>query len=534
MLEENLLIILSLLLTVSLLSMLSNKLGIAYPIFLVIAGLIIGIIPDIPNVTLKPDIVFIIFLPPLLYSAALNTSWRDFKGSIRSISLLAIGLVIFTSCIIAFLAHAIIPDFSLALGFVLGGIISPPDAIAATSIISKLKVPKRVVTILEGESLVNDASSLIVFRFALAAVTTGQFVLWKAGLNFVMVAGMGIFIGLAIAFVIYLIHRFLPTDSVTDTAISLVSPYIMYLAAEHFGYSGVLAVVSGGLFLSNFSHKYLNYDSRLQLQSVWNTIVFLLNGTVFILIGLQIPFILQGMENYSAGEAIGVAVIISLASVIIRILWVYPGTYLPRFFSKRIRRREPFPPPKTVFIVAWSGMRGVVSLASALTIPLYLGNQEMFPHRNFILFITFAVILFTLVLQGITLPFLIRLLKIGDGGVEDASNLFMLNRDLTTTVLHHMDKNYAREVKENDVYKRLRGLYQRLHDEAEQQAQNTNDRNMPKSATKRIRILMLEMIKVQRQQLDDYEKEDKYSDELLRNKENELDFEEARIRKTSS
>ena len=533
MLEENLLIILSLLLTVSLLSMLSNRLGIAYPIFLVIAGLIIGVIPGIPNVTLKPDIVFVIFLPPLLYSAALNTSWRDFRANIRPISLLAIGLVIFTSCIIAVLAHAIIPNFPLALGFLLGGIISPPDAVAATSIISKLKVPKRVVTILEGESLVNDASSIIVFKFALAAVITGQFMLWKAGLEFILVAGVGIFIGLAIAYAIYLIHRFLPTDSVTDTAISLISPYIMYLAAEHFGYSGVLAVVSGGLFLSNFSHKYLNYDSRLQLQSVWNTVVFLLNGTVFILIGMQIPFIMQGMENYSAGEAIGIAIIISLASVLIRILWVYPATYLPRWFSKKIRESEPYPQLKSVFIVAWSGMRGVVSLASALTIPLFLKNQEMFPHRNLILFITFAVILFTLVLQGITLPFLIRKLDIQDNAVANDSNLIMLNKDLAQTVLHHIDENYAREIKDNDMYKRLRSVYQRQQEEYDQQLQNTPDKKLPKQSSKRLRGLMLEMIKVQRQQLENFEKEDKYSDELLRNKENELDFSEARIRKTN-
>ena len=533
MIEESLLIILSLLMTVSLLSMLSNKLNIAYPIFLVIAGLIIGIIPDIPNITLNPDFVFVIFLPPLLYSAALGTSWRDFKGSIRAISLLAIGLVIFTSVIIAYLSHAIIPDFSLPLGFLLGGIISPPDAVAATSIINKLKVPKRVVTVLEGESLVNDATSLIVFRFALAAILTGEFVLWKASLSFLMVAGMGIFIGVLIAAIIYLIHRFLPTDSVTDTAISLVSPYIMYLAAEHFHYSGVLAVVSGGLFLSKYNRQFLNYESRLQLQSVWNTIVFLLNGTVFILIGMQIPFIIHGMETYSTGEAIGYAVIISIASVLIRILWVYPGTYLPRFFSKRIRTREPRPPWKSVFIVAWSGMRGVVSLASALTIPLTLTNHEIFPHRNLVLFITFSVILFTLVVQGITLPYLIRVLKIDSNDGENLTNSVILNKELAENVLQHIDRNYAGEVQNNDMYKRVRNLYQRLKEESEKQAQNNTDRSLSKQSGRRMRVLMLEMIKVQRRQLQSFGENDKYSDDLLRNKENELDFEEARIRKAN-
>ncbi len=531
MLESNLLIILILLLTVSLLSMLSNKLGIAYPIFLVIAGLVIGIIPSIPNVTMNPDIVFVIFLPPLLYAAAWNTSWRDFRASIRSISLLSIGLVIFTSCLIAILSNAIIPGFSLPLGFLLGGIISPPDAVAATSIISKLKVPKRVVTVLEGESLVNDASSLIVFRFALAAILTGQFVLWKAGISFFIVSGMGIFIGLLIAAVIYLIHRFLPTDSVIDTAISLISPYLMYLTAEHFQCSGVLAVVSGGLFLSKQSYQYLNYESRLQLQSVWNTVIFLLNGVVFILIGMQIPFILQGMENYSAWQVVGYAFVISIATVVIRILWVFPGTYLPRFFSRRIREKEPRPTAKTVFIVAWSGMRGVVSLASALTIPLVLNNQQLFPHRNLILFLTFSVILFTLVFQGLTLPYLIKILKVTIDDTEDEKNLLLLNKDLAQTVILHLDNNYTSELENNDLYKKLRERYNKLTEEANRYIGAKEVNRKPSQALQRMRVLMLEMIKVQRQQLTIYDKEDRYPDELLRSKENELDLEEARIRK---
>ena len=530
MLESSLLIVLTLLLTVSLLSMLSNKLGIAYPIFLVIAGLISGLIPNIPNLTLDPDMVFVIFLPPLLYSAAWNTSWRDFRFSIRSISLLAVGLVIFTSCVIAFLAHAIIPDFSLPLGFLLGGIISPPDAIAATSIISKLKVPKRVVTILEGESLVNDASSLIVFRFALIAILTGQFVLWKASLSFVVVAGMGIFIGLAIAGIIYLIHRFLPTDSVIDTAISLISPYIMYLAAEHYKCSGVLAVVSGGLFLSKQSNHFLNYESRLQLQSVWNTIIFLLNGIVFILIGMQIPFIIQGLENYSTWQVLGYAFIISVATVVIRIAWVYPGTYLPRFLSRRIRDKEPKPSANAVFIVAWSGMRGVVSLASALTIPLALENHQVFPHRNLILFLTFSVILFTLVFQGLTLPYLIKVLKIPADN-KDEDSVVSLNKDLAQTVLQHLDNNYSQELANSEMHIRLRERYDRVIAEADKHIENKGSKRSTHQSIRRMRVLLLEMIKVQRQQLNLYDKEDRYPDELLRSKENELDLEEARIRK---
>jgi CPA1 family monovalent cation:H+ antiporter len=260
--------------------------------------------------------------------------------------------------------------------------------------------------------------------------------------------------------------------------------------------------------------------------------VFLLNGTVFILIGMQIPFILQGMENYSPVAAIGYAAIISIASVIIRILWVYPGTYLPRLLSKKVREQEPRPDVKSVFIVAWSGMRGVVSLASALTIPVTLTNLQVFPHRNLILFITFSVILFTLVVQGITLPFLIRVLKIEGDDAENLTNVVMLNKELAQNVLKHMDDNYATEVQNNDTYKRIRSLYQRLKDESDKQAQTTAEKTTPKHSARRMRVLMLEMIKVQRKQLEEFGKNDQYTDQLIRSKENELDFEEARIRKS--
>jgi CPA1 family monovalent cation:H+ antiporter len=254
MLQDNLLLIISLLFVVSMLAMVSEKLRISYPIFLVIAGLLVSLIPGIPRITLEPDMVFIIFLPPLLYSAAWNTSWHEFYKYKRPIGMLAFGLVIFTSGAVAIVAHAMIPGFTLALGFLLGGIISPPDAVAATSVLQSLKIPKRIVNILEGESLVNDASSLIVFRFALVAISTGQFVLWKASVDFVVVAFMGVAIGLLIAHIVYAIHRWLPTTPAIDTSLSLVAPYLMYIGAEHFHFSGVLAVVSGGLFLSYRSH----------------------------------------------------------------------------------------------------------------------------------------------------------------------------------------------------------------------------------------------------------------------------------------
>lgn len=517
--------IIVLLFAVVLLSMLSEKLQIPYPIFLVICGLIIGFVPNVLDIVLEPDLVFLIFLPPLLYAAAWNTSWKDFWAARRPIVLLALGLVIFTSFSVAVVAHWLIPDFSFALGFLLGGIISPPDAIAATSVLEKLKIPRRVVTILEGESLVNDASSLIVFRFALVTVLTGQFALLNAGAEFIFVVSAGILIGLAIAFGIYLIHKFLPTTPSIDTGISLMAPYLMYITAEHFESSGVLAVVSGGLLLSSRSGEVLSYNSRLQMQSVWDTLVFLFNGVVFIVIGLQLPVILKSMDGNSIRSAVFYAVVISLVTILLRILWVFPGTYLPRLLNKR-EKRETTPGWQSVFIIAWSGMRGVVSLAAALSIPITLDNGEIFPQRNLILFITFVVILFTLVIQGLSLPFIIRFLNIRQTEDIRVSEL-EVQINLTRSVLAHIETNYSHEIETHDAFRQLRERYQSLL-EAQTRLREKNED--PGSYAHKYRRALLELVEVRRQALMEMRKEDRFPDEILRQREREIDHEEARLR----
>lgn len=530
MLLENLLLILSLLVAVSMLSLLSEKLRIPYPIFLVISGLLISLVPGMPVINLQPDLVFLIFLPPLLFAAAWNTSWKDFWKWRRPIGLLSFGLVIFTASAVAFVSDAMIPGFTLAMGFLLGGIISPPDAVAATSVLHELKVPKRVLTVLEGESLVNDASSLIVFRFALAAISTGEFVLWKAGVNFLVVVVMGILIGLAIAHIIYVILRFLPTTAHVDTVITLAAPYLMYITAEHFHFSGVLAVVSGGLFLCFRSHEVFTYNTRLQTESVWGTLVFLLNGVVFIMIGLQLPGIIDGLGNFSMSEAILYAVVISLLTIAIRILWVYPGAYLPRVLSRRIRERETRPTWQAIFIVGWSGMRGVVSLAAALSVPLMLDNGSSFPFRNLILFITFVVILFTLVLQGLSLPFLIRWLKVEEESNETLQEQSIRLR-LATAVLDHMQTAYAVESASIEAFNRLKERYERMVENAAKKLEQQENIPANPEFLPRYRKMLIELVAIRREELSKMRHEKEFSDELLRKKEVELDLEEARLRK---
>ncbi|MEO6316587.1 MAG: Na+/H+ antiporter [Chitinophagaceae bacterium] len=528
--EENLLLILTLLFISSMLTMLSTKLRISYPIFLVIGGLLISFIPGIPVVALHPDLVFIIFLPPLLYSAAWNTSWKDFLKYKRPIVMLATGLVIFTSAGVAFTAHAMIPDFTLALGFLLGGIVSPPDAVAAASVLQNLHMPKRVLAVLEGESLINDASSLIVFRVALGAVMTGQFFFWESAGGFVLIASMGILIGLVIANIIYAAHRFLPTTASIDTTLTIISPYIMYISAEHFHFSGVMAVVTGGLFLSYRSQEIFTYNSRIQVFAFWQTLTFLLNSLVFILIGLQLPAIIAGLGSYSVGDAILYGLVISILIIGVRLLWIFPGAYLPRILSAKVRLREVRPSWQTVFVVGWSGMRGVVSLASALAVPLTLSDGTHFPHRNLILFITFIVILVTLVLQGLSLPFVIRILNVKDDEAENAEEQELTVRlRLATVALEHMQSAHADDLGDVDAFRRLKERYERMIEITNKKLLKEETTLATASFLPRYRRMLIEIVMVRRKEIQALRAERIYGEELLRTKEWELDLEEARL-----
>lgn len=532
MFHENLLLIISLLFAVSMLVMLGQKLKISYPIFLVLGGLMISFIPGIPVIVLDPQLIFTIFLPPILYEAAWYTSWNNFWKMKRPISLLAFGLVFCTSIIIAFVSNALIPGFTLALGFLLGGIISPPDAVAATSVLKGIKIPKRIVTILEGESLINDASSLIVFRFALAAVVTGHFVMEEAVSEFFIVGIMGIIIGLAVAHVFYVIHKFFPTTSNIDTALTLMAPYIMFIAAEHFEFSGVLAVVSGGLFLSYRSSYIFNHATRIQTQQVWATIIFILNGLVFILIGLELPVIVEGLNGYTLEEGIHYGIIISIITIVIRFLWVYPAAFIPRLLFKSIRDKEPSPGWKGPFVIGWAGMRGVVSLASALAIPLTLTNGESFPQRNIILLITFVVILITLVVQGLTLPLVIRLIKIKEidemipeEQQEAAIKLRMMKASIT-----YLDRNLEKDLEQNELVQNLKKRIRNGIALTTERLESLECNENKQYEITRFHIIQLELIQAQRKELADLKKHKTFEHEILQKQQSQLDLDESKIR----
>ncbi|OZI05865.1 Na+/H+ antiporter [Siphonobacter sp. BAB-5385] len=531
MIHENLLLILSLFFIMALLYMLSQRLNISYPIFLVMGGLGISFIPGIPSMTIDPDLVFLIFLPPLLFEAAWESSWTQLWKWKRSILSLGFGLVLATSLAVAYFSTALIPGFTLALGFLLGGIISPPDAIAATSVLRGLDVPKRAQTILEGESLVNDAASLTVFRFALAALLTGNFVFQQAIVDFLVLSVMGVFVGFSIAFLLYWIMRYWGGTSRIITPITLIAPYLMYLVAEQFHWSGVLAVVSGGLLLSARSSKFLNYQTRQQTQEVWATVGFLLNGFVFTIIGLQLPLIIQGLEEYTVLQVIYYSLLISGMVIIIRIVLVYLSFFLPRLLAAGKPYSEPHPGLKLSLLIGWAGMRGVVSLASALAIPLtLLDGINPFPHRNLILFITFVVILITLVFQGLTLPLFMKWLGIKETEeqIPAQEQIESLRQELTQLSLEHLDTHYAYEMEQYEVVGRIKAqLISQVS--VTKNALQSNDQSSGLLTVQDLyRKVMLDLVEVRRLALERLKKESRFDDEILRAKESELDYEQAR------
>jgi monovalent cation/hydrogen antiporter len=520
-------IFVGLLLAVAVLALVARKLHIPYPILFVLGGLLLGWIPGLPKVRLDPDLVFLFFLPPLLFPAALFTSWRDFRANLRPISLLAIGLVLFTTVAVAYFAHYFM-NLPLAVGFVLGAIISPPDAIAATAIAERLKVPRRIVTILEGESLVNDATALVAYRFAVVAVISGSFSLAHASGQFFIVGIGGILIGLIVGWLAEQFHRRVD-DAPIEITVSLLTPFAAYLLAERLDVSGVLAVVVAGLYLGRRMPELLTFKTRLQGGPVWEMVEFLLNGFVFILIGLQLPEVLRALSGHDIPihRLIWYALLISFAVILIRILWVFPAAYLPRLLFKSIRARDPYPSWRHVTIIGWTGMRGVVSLAAALALPLTIQNGEPFPGRDLILFLTFVVILATLVVQGLSLPPLIRWLGVkDDGSMEKEEREARLKAN--QTALANLNETAERNPAKADALQRLRVEYEdhiRQVEGAERESSGTPLRLFSSEFER----LSREALQVERRTILKLRNEDAISDEVLRRIQRDIDLAEARL-----
>lgn len=389
---------------------LARRLPIPSPILQVLAGALIGLVPGVPIPQLEPDIVFFVFLPPILFSSAFFTSLREFKANLRPIGLLAVGLVIVTTAAIAIIAHMLLPGLPWPVAVALGAIVSPPDAVAAAAIVSRLPVPRRVIVILEGESLVNDASALVLYRTAIAAAVTGAFSWGESVVRFFIDVGVGALIGLFVGWLIIRASRW-TKDSLAEALLTLAGPYVAWLTAETMHVSAVLACVAGGLYLRQHMSTAVSPMSRLQTRIVWELLTFLLNAMIFLLLGVQFSALMQAASADMLRLVLTVGAMLGVVAIAVRLLWVPFATYLPRFMSAEIRRKEIAPTPKGMFLVAWTSMRGIVSLATALALPLTLADGTAFPRRAEIVLITMVVILITLVVQGLTLEPIIRAFK---------------------------------------------------------------------------------------------------------------------------
>ncbi len=526
---ENITVIVLLLFGILFLGILSNKYKFPFPIALVIIGVIISIIPGLPVITLHPDVVFIIFLPPLLYGAAWNTSWHDFKANLRPIGLAAIGLVLFTTLLVAVAAHWLIPGLDWPVAFLIGAIVSPPDAVAATSVTKGLGLHPRIITILEGESLVNDASGLVAYKYALTAITAGNFVLWQAGLNFLLVAAAGTAIGLAIGYIMYVVHKKFVCDPVIEVTFTLLTPFAAYLLAEHFHFSGVLAVVSSGLYLSFQSGKIFTHQSRIMAYSVWEVVLYILNSLIFILIGLQLRNVITGINEYPLSSLALYAVVISIVVIIVRFIWAVPAALLPRMLSKRIRKTEAFD-RRNMVVFGWAGMRGVVSMAAALALPVTLADGTAFPHRNLIIYLTFCVILATLVGLGLTLPWVIK--KMGIQPHSIAAEEYEVRTQVVSETITHIEENLS--LVQGELLHNIKSKYEVKYNRLQKTDLPSNyfgkGETLAGNIFNEYTQLQIDLVNIERQTIDTMHRQGKASEEILRKIERELDLEETKLK----
>ncbi len=509
-----------LLLTVVLaLTTIAQRINIPYPIFLVLGGLVLGVVPGLPPVTLHPDLVFLVFLPPILWAAAYFTSLREFRQNLRPISLLAIGLVLATSAGVAVVAHALLPGIGWAEAIALGAIVSPPDAVSATAIGKRLGIPRRVVTILEGESLINDATALVLYRAAVGAVVSGSFALGWTLLDFLFAALVGVAIGIGLAW----LTRWAicaTEDGFTHIGITLLAPYIAWVVAELVHASAVLACVAGGVYLRQYFSGAVAPATRIQARAVWELLIFILNGVIFILIGFQLGVLRDAAPAGQFGAILLAGVWVSATAILVRFIWVPLAALIPRWLSATLRARDPMPPWSGLFLISWTGMRGIVTLAAALALPLTTNTGVPFPFRAEIIVISFTVILVTLVLQGISLPPIIRLLRPEEEHGLDREET-LAREHATTAALNRLDQMVGESWATSEQVERVRlGYSRRLEKSARS---SLMEKTATDGATEVVRRLRHETLTAERMALIGLRNNGTISDEVLHHLEQELD-----------
>jgi monovalent cation/hydrogen antiporter len=520
------LVLLALLVATAALLVLAPYLRIPYPTLLVLGGLALGFVPGIPTISLAPDLVLVAIVPPLLYSAAFYTSLRDLRQNIIPISALSIGLVAATTVGVAAVAHVFIPHFGWGPAFVLGAVVSPTDPLAATAIARRLGVPRRIIAIVEGESLVNDGTALVLYRVAVVAVVSGSFSIWDAGLRFVWTAAGGIAVGLVIGYLIAALRRRLDNPPV-EVTISLLSGYFAYLPAAALSVSGVLAVVTVGVYMGWRTPELTSVQTRLDGAAMWQILTFVVNALLFGLVGLQLHHILDTLSTRSAGELAGDVALVGLAVVVIRIVWLFPLTYVPWLLWGRSERHEPAPPWERPALVSWMGVRGAVTLAAALAVPLTTDAGDPFPNRTLIIFLAFAVIVVTLVFQGSTLPFVVRTLGVeaDDLAEREENKARIYAAEAALARLEELaDEDWVRP----ETAERMRGLLGFRRNRFRARFSEDDDGAIEEQSQAYQR-LMRELLDAERAAVVDLRRQGRINDDVMQLVTRDLDLEDARL-----
>jgi|KBSMisStaDraftv2_1062788.scaffolds.fasta_scaffold17435_2 CPA1 family monovalent cation:H+ antiporter len=520
------LILMGLLLAIAALLVAAPALHVPYPILLVLGGLALGFIPGVPTLQLPPELVLIAFLPPLLYSAAFFTSLRELRENIRPIGTLAIGLVLATMTAVAVVAHALVDDMSWGAAFVLGAVVAPTDPLAASSIMHRLGVPRRAITIVEGESLVNDGTALVLYRVAVTAVVAGTFSVWEASWRLVWSVVGGVAIGLIVGFLVAFVRRRIDNPPV-EVTIALITGYLAFIPANAAQASGVLAVVTAGIYLGWRTPELTSFQTRLSGSAVWEIFTFVINAVLFALIGLQLPSILDALTGYAGTKLVWWGVLVTGTVVVTRLVFVPVFTYLPKRIGGSFGGNNPAPPLNRSMIVAWAGMRGAVSLAAALAVPLTTNGGSSFPQRDLIVFLTFCVILGTLVFQGLTLPMLISVLGVEADHLDEKEEA-KARIKAADAAIARLSELESEDWVRDDTAERLRGLYGFRRNRFASRFDRDDDGAIEEQSLSYQR-LRRELLDAERSELVNLRREGVISSDVERRLHRDLDLEDARL-----
>lgn len=521
-------ILVFLLAVIAAVAVIATRLKIPPAILLVLTGVVLALIPGLPTVALAPEFVLLLVLPPIIYISAVSMSWKEFRFNLRPISLLVVGCVSFTTVAVAATAHYLL-GLAWPVGFVLGAIVSPPDAVAPLSIARRLQIPHRITVILEGEGLANDATALILYRFAIVAVSAGSFSLGGAAATFAAIVVGEILWGIGVGWLMLRLRRWVH-DPRIEITLAVLTPFLAYWPPQHLGGSGVLATVTAGLYISWNGQRLISAATRLQGIFFWDFVTYIIEGMVFLITGLQARALIAGIHGYSLTEVVASAAIVCAVVIISRFIWMYPGTYLPRMLISAVRRGDPSPPWQWPFMLAFAGVRGIVSLAAALAIPFTTDSGAPFPDRDLILFVTFAVILVTLVGQGLMLPAVVHWLGLARAGRRerraDRVEEFEARRQAIEAAIKRLD---ALTEERGLPAEMVRPVRARQHDRLKHVAQRSDGNGDHKKLIEGGDAIEYELIAAERDLINDLYRRGKLKDEARRRIELELDLRDAHL-----